>query len=1377
MATYTLSAENPVATGTANNDTFLAGLGGNYEVDGAGGADTLVVDYSSTGGSVAYYIGDDAAGWNWLDASSQFDDIATALAVGGRVQIYDNYSGYSVTYTNIEKVNLSTGDYEDLLIVTGNGTYDGGWGTDTLYADWSGATEAISWTNTAPSGSPATIMTGVKIAGVERLLVSTGAGSDLLDNSANATGDVFVTGLGNDTIAAGAGDDRIDAGAGDDSIVSGTGYDWVDGGDGSDTLTVDWSTIGYSAVGYYIGSDAQGWTWLDSTSGFTEIHGAIASGGHNQIAEAYHGYAVEYNNVEAVNLTTGADSDLLLAEAGGIYDGGEGIDTLYADLSGITQQIIWYNGSAWDPTGGDQVLISGVDMEVAGVERMLLQTGSGNDSLRNNEHVADDVFITGDGNDYVDAGDGNDHIDTGSGDDNILVGLGIDFVDGGAGSDTLLVDYAGQISYSHVVYNIGSDAQGWTWLDSASSFEDIAAALAAGGDTQIYNHDFGYSATFRNIETVWLTTGYYDDLHIAQGAGKYVAGSGVDTFFADWSVAAAGIEWVNDPVPSVLTPLSNGVEVQGMDRLLLQTGLGNDLLDNSANATDDVFITNDGNDSVDAGAGSDRIDTGAGDDHIATGTGNDTVDGGDGIDVLNVDWSTIGYTAVGYYVGDDIQGWTWVAAGSTFAEIGNALATGGQIQIYESSHGFAVDYRNTEVLNLTTGSSDDLLIVQGPGHYDGGIGVDTLYADWSNTTMAIVWDNGNLQGPPPQLVDGVSVASVERLLLATGSADDAIANVGALADDMIMTGAGNDSVNAGHGSDTVDGGDGDDFLDGGMGSDFLAGGLGNDIYMVDDTWDTVVEAFDEGLDTVIAGASFTLTANLEHLHLSGSAAIDGTGNAAANLIVGNDAANVLDGSGGDDTLDGGMGNDSLYGGGGSDTYIVGDIRDAVYEDAGKGNDTVIASASYTLSANIETLQLVGTAESGVGNSGNNTLIGTGGMNLLNGGLGADTMTGGYGSDTYVVDNVGDVIVEESENGGRDTVRSSINYTLGATVENLTLTGTRALKGTGNDGANLIDGNSGANLLDGGLGADTLAGGAGGDSYIVDDAGDMVVEFSGGGTDTVNSSITYALADNVENLALTGIDAIDGTGNSASNTLVGNSAVNTLDGGLGADKLDGGQGADILKGGAGNDSYTVDDSADLIEEYAGEGTDSVKSSVSYTLPGNVEKLTLTGSADIYAIGSVDNNTLTGNRGNNLLMGEDGKDTLKGNDGDDVLHGGTGSDLLTGGTGADMFVFDTVAGTGNIDTLKDFRPGVDTIALDDAIFSAFDAEVSSVLEIGQFYSGAGVKTAHDANDRLVYNTSSGALYYDADGQGGVDAVQLAVVGSSTHPTLTMFDFTIV
>jgi len=195
------------------------------------------------------------------------------------------------------------------------------------------------------------------------------------------------------------------------------------------------------------------------------------------------------------------------------------------------------------------------------------------------------------------------------------------------------------------------------------------------------------------------------------------------------------------------------------------------------------------------------------------------------------------------------------------------------------------------------------------------------------------------------------------------------------------------------------------------------------------------------------------------------------------------------------------------------------------------------------------------------------------------------MKGGLGDDTYVVDNAGDVITEFSASGV-DRVKSSISYTLTASVENLTLTGSAAINGTGNVINNIIIGNDAANVIDGAAGADTMKGGLGNDTYIVSQAGDVVVETLAAGTDLVQASVTFALAANVENLTLTGNGAIKGTGNSLANIITGNGAANNMIGGAGTDTLNGAGGNDTLDGGADRDIITGGTGADTFLFRAG-----------------------------------------------------------------------------------------------------------------------------------------------------------------------------------------------
>ena len=217
-----------------------------------------------------------------------------------------------------------------------------------------------------------------------------------------------------------------------------------------------------------------------------------------------------------------------------------------------------------------------------------------------------------------------------------------------------------------------------------------------------------------------------------------------------------------------------------------------------------------------------------------------------------------------------------------------------------------------------------------------------------------------------------------------------------------------------------------------------------------------------------------------------------------------------------------------------------------------------------------------------GNAGNDLLSGDAGDDLLDGGLGADSLDGGLGNDTYYLDNAGDLVIESSATGGIDTLISSVSRTLGANQENLTLSGAAAINGSGNELANKLIGNSANNVLNGKAGADTMVGGLGNDTYYVDNVSDVVTEASVGGIDTVIASVTRTLGIGQENLTLSGIAAINGSGNELVNKLTGNSANNLLDGGAANDTLSGGAGNDRLIGGAGKDVLTGGTGNDVFD---------------------------------------------------------------------------------------------------------------------------------------------------------------------------------------------------
>lgn len=514
----------------------------------------------------------------------------------------------------------------------------------------------------------------------------------------------------------------------------------------------------------------------------------------------------------------------------------------------------------------------------------------------------------------------------------------------------------------------------------------------------------------------------------------------------------------------------------------------------------------------------------------------------------------------------------------------------------------------------------------------------------------------------------------------------------------------------------------------------MRGGMGNDFYYIDHVFDKVIEKTEEGIDRVFSNISYTLPDDVENLTLTGTGAINGTGNALDNNLFGTEAGNILDGGAGADKMHGGSG--------GNDTYIVDNMGDVVTEISTLTTeiDTVKSSVSYLLGANLENLTLTGHATiNGTGNSLNNTLTGNTNANTLVGGAGVDTLIGGLGNDVYIVDNIRDVVTESSTLLTEiDTVISTVNYILRANLENLTLIGTASINGIGNALDNVLTGNTGINKLTGGLGND---------AYVVDNPRDVVVENNRGGIDTILSSISYSLKLNVENVTLTGTAALNGTGNTLNNILTGNDGANILNGGVGAD---------TLIGGLGNDIYIVDNDGDVVIETSIVATeiDTVKSSKIYTLGANLENLTLTSSAAINGTGNDLNNVLTGNKGANVLDGGGG---------DDTLEGGIGNDTLTGGAGHDTFQLKN----SSKDKITDFSVSDDTIQLENSVFTQLTT--TGILNDGNFNIGA---AAVEANDYVIYDSEAGALFYDANGSDAGGAIQIAVLGAGLALTYTDF-----
>jgi len=372
------------------------------------------------------------------------------------------------------------------------------------------------------------------------------------------------------------------------------------------------------------------------------------------------------------------------------------------------------------------------------------------------------------------------------------------------------------------------------------------------------------------------------------------------------------------------------------------------------------------------------------------------------------------------------------------------------------------------------------------------------------------------------------------------------------------------------------------------------------------------------------------------------------------------------------------------------------------------------------------------------------LFGDHGDDTLEGGAGSDILNGGAGIDIASYNHATSAVIASLANPAINTGEAAGDIYI--SIESL----------SGSAYNDTLYGNSSSNVINGRQGADRMTGGAGDDSFFVDNAGDKVFEAIGGGTDRIYTSVTHQLQAGAE------IESLSTTNQAATTALnlVGNNFNQTIVGNAGANVINGLGGVDTMRGLGGNDRYYVDNSADIVIEKSNEGTaDRVLTSANYSLKSGVgvEILSTTNAAGTTAL---------------KLAGNSYANTIVGNAGNNFINGGAGADTLTGLAGKDTFMFNTALGSPNVDTITDFNVADDTIRLENGIFTAISG--TGTLTAAQFVKNA-TGLAEDANDRIIYETDTGKLFYDANGSASGGRLLFATLDKNL--ALTAGDFFIV
>lgn len=1356
-------AGNDRLTGSALAN-HLQGGAGNDTLDGGTGDDTL----SGGSGNDVYYVDSTSetlvenadAGTDSVISRTSFTlaanienlllaDTALAIAATGNAGA-NSLRGNS--YNNLLSGNAGN---DTLWGGAGNDTLNGGDGIDT--ADYSDATVSLNLRLDASDPQLLGALGSDQLVSVENLLG--GLVNDSL--TGNASDNRLEGGLGRDTLTGAAGADTLDGGAGDDSLSGGDGNDALTGGAGNDTL------IGGAGTNTISGGDG-----ID-TLRYTQALQSLTvtwNVGTNEF---------RFVTADSTDTITGVETFIL---------GGTTYDAAFLKARHLASG----NDVATAAAGGENIFgYDGNDTITGGIGNDTIDGGAGNDVIRG--EAGADILLGDSGNDLIYAGTGSDTVGGGAGTDTLFLAdayatLAITYSNGGF----ILTGPSGTTVASGIeALYCGTDLT-TNRLPYLASFDTA--------ETRVFEGNSGtraveFTVTLDRPAVTALTVGYEvsgmaSSVDAADFAASGLMPKGTVTVPAGQTTARFTVLIASDASFEAADIFKVTLTNPSPNLFLMQTEatvtILNDDVQNLTSAKN-IFTGTVEADFVDGLAGNDRISGLGGADWLLGGAGRDTVLGGADNDTL------FGGAADDNLYGDagvDTASYETVSGGVD-ANLLKGIARSAQdgmdrLYLIENliGGGGADTLTGDTVANqLYGGAGNDWL--------DGGAGNDTLYGGTGNDTYFID-ASGDVATELANAGFDRVVSSVTYTLVA--NIEDLELSGAALVD-----GYGNDLDNTllGNRRDNVlSGGIGNDTLTGGAGDDTLTGGAGTDKFIVDSGVDTITDLTDSEVLVVMAGSTAkaglastylataatsisgatTLTLanglNADMTAATGSQGVTLTAslNSLGSVLVGSQRADTLIGGAGDDQLSGGAGDDSLNGGGGNDTLT-----------GGTGQDT------FVIDSGIDVVTGLGGSETLKVSSGATALV---------------TVAAAYEATAATV------ILGTTNVTVANGLKVSFEKAAGALGVNLTAAGNSAGSFLiGSARADILTGGDGDDTLRGEAGNDQLFGGAGND-IIVGADDDLLLE-GGTGNDTLLLGANFTSSGNaqivdIENVALafgalkldlskqTESFRIDGfatgastiTGGSGADTIFGGTGNDSLTGGDGADSLIGGTGIDALSGGLGNDTLVAGQDDALID--GGADADTLQIGAAFTASNdgqiaNIELIKLMAAGLTVSLSSqTENLTIEGFATEaSTVTGGSGADTITGGSGNDSLTGGNGKDLLTGGEGADVFIFNFAPNEAeNIDTITDFLHSTDKIHLSASVMSAVGS-AGLPLTNAAFYQGENAVVGQDSEHRIVYNTSTGALYYDADGNGSTAAIHFAQLGTTeSHPmTLSYSDFFII